>query len=80
MFSNLQMFLSGALFLKRFNDAFAMRQKHRDIFARLTATFLADTIRKWDAKVVEWHADPSRPRTKPNPYEEPRSGKHYILV
>ena len=55
-----------------------MRQKHHDIFARLTATFPADTVRKWDTKVAEWHADPSRPRTKPNPYEEPRSGEQPI--
>ena len=79
MFSRLNILL-GKLFLKRFNDAFNMRQKHRDIFARLTATFPSNTVHKWDTIVKEWHMDPSRPRTKPNPYEEPRSGKKYILV
>jgi hypothetical protein len=64
---------SGVLFLKRFGDAFAMREKHRTIFAQLTSTFPANTIQKWEAKVIKWHADTSRPRTKPNPYEEPRS-------
>ena len=50
-----------------------MRKKHHAIFAQLTAMFAPHTIRKWEKKVLEWHADTARPRTKPNPYEELRA-------
>jgi hypothetical protein len=62
---------AGTLFVKRFKEAVAMREKHQDLFAKFSETFKPETIAKWEAAVKAWEAD----STKPNPYKEPVNGK-----
>jgi hypothetical protein len=59
----------GELFLKRFNNAYQMRDKHCDAFCQLSATFPVETVGKWETMVSDWKVD----KSKPNPYDEPRS-------
>jgi hypothetical protein len=71
-----QRFLIGTLFLKRFKDAFNMSAKQTEVFNQLSATFSPETIKKWEAMVVAWEANPQAP----NPYEEPESGKLFYYA
>jgi hypothetical protein len=48
-----------------------MSAKQTEVFNQLSATFSPQTIKKWEAMVVAWEADPQAP----NPYEEPESGE-----
>jgi hypothetical protein len=66
----------GALFLKRFNDACIMREKHREAFETFSSTFKAKTIAVWTKKVEDWIND----RTKPNPYEEPQNSESALAL
>jgi hypothetical protein len=45
-----------------------MSAKHTDIFNKLSATFLLQTIQKWEEMVTTWNANPKAP----NPYWEPK--------
>ena len=47
-----------------------MKTKHESILEQLSATFRKDIVKKWEASVMQWEADP----TTPNPYEEPDTG------
>ncbi|KAH9956388.1 hypothetical protein BGW80DRAFT_1439367 [Lactifluus volemus] len=58
-----------SLFLKRLKEAYAMRDKHRLIFQQFSSTFSPQTVQKWEATVLAWKND----RSKPNPYMEPAS-------
>lgn len=62
--------LTGTLFLKRFKDAFMMSAKQTEIFNQLSATFSPEIIKKWEAMVTKWEANPQAP----NPYTEPECG------
>lgn len=64
------MYLAGPLFAKRFQEAFAMRDKHRDIFRQFSSTFPAATVEAWGEMVEAWNQD----RSKPNPYADPKPG------
>jgi hypothetical protein len=59
----------GSFFLRRFKDAFRMREKHRSVFEQFSSTFPSQTLRKWDEGILEWRMD----KSKPNPYKEPAS-------
>ena len=48
-----------------------MSAKQTEVFNQLSATFSTQTIKKWEATVVAWEANPQAP----NPYEEPESGE-----
>jgi hypothetical protein len=65
----------GPLFLKRFKDAWNMRNKHREMFHQLSSTFPKDTIKRWTAMVDAWKVDHGRP----NPYEEPQCGMLVVI-
>jgi hypothetical protein len=43
-----------------------MKAKHQVLFERTSATFTADKIKEWEAMVVAWENDMS----KPDPYSE----------
>ncbi|KIJ99026.1 hypothetical protein K443DRAFT_8698 [Laccaria amethystina LaAM-08-1] len=58
------------LFLKRLKEVFKMSAKQTDVFDKLSATFAPETVKKWEAMVVAWNANPMAP----NPYKEPKSG------
>jgi hypothetical protein len=60
----------GTFFLKRFKEAFNMSAKQTDVFNKLSATFLPETIEKWEKMVTTWNANPKAP----NPYREPKGG------
>lgn len=47
-----------------------MSLKQTDIFRQLCATFPMVTIRKWEAMVIAWNANPKAP----NPYAESKNG------
>ena len=57
----------GSLFLKRLKEAYAMQDKHTSIFEQLSSTFPPETVQKWEAMVLAWKND----KSKPNPYKEP---------
>ena len=65
----------GPLFLKRFKDAWNMRNKHREMFRQLSSTFPEDTIQRWTAMVDAWKVD----HGQPNPYEEPQCGMFIVV-
>lgn len=44
-----------------------MRTKHRELFAKFSATFKTETVSRWEESVKAWEAD----FDVPNPYEEP---------
>ena len=52
-----------------------MSIKQADTFDQLSATFLPETIAKWEAIVENWNADPKAP----NPYREPKGRKSISL-
>lgn len=61
-----------------------MREKHREIFEKLTSTFASATIEKWEQMLCNWYAAQSNPNRAntvavPNPFEEPASGKFMSL-
>ena len=58
------------LTLKHFKDAFMMSAKQTEIFNQLSAMFSPEIIKKWEAMVTKWEANPQAP----NPYTEPESG------
>ena len=64
-------FLTGTLFLKRFNDAFNLSAKQTDIFNQFSSTFSPAMIKKWESMVTAWEANPKAP----NPYEESENSK-----
>jgi len=66
-------FLTGTLFLRRFNDAYKMSAKQTDIFNQLSVTFPPATIKKWESKITAWEANPKAH----NPYAELEGGKSY---
>jgi hypothetical protein len=66
--------LTGTLFLKRFNNAFKLSAKQTEVFNQFSATFALATIKKWEAMITAWEANPKAP----NPYEEPESGKESL--
>lgn len=61
---------SGPTLLRRFREAWAMREKHRNIFHQFSSTFREETVQKWAKLVEDWNEDHS----KPNPYAEAKSG------
>ena len=67
--------MTGTLFLKRFNNAFKMSAKQKEVFNQLSATFSTQTIKKWEAMVETWEVNPQAP----NPYKEPESGELFFL-
>ncbi|KAH7904723.1 hypothetical protein BJ138DRAFT_1138468 [Hygrophoropsis aurantiaca] len=50
--------------------ALEMQVKHQRLFEKLTATFDAELIVKWEALVTDWENNPRAP----NPFEEKQSG------
>lgn len=48
-----------------------MTTKQTDVFNKFSATFSPETVKRWEATVVAWNANPKAP----NPYKEPKSGK-----
>ena len=48
-----------------------MKQKHREIFEKFSATFPAETVTRWKQMVEHWEADPKAP----NLYNEPGKSK-----
>jgi len=66
-------FLTGTLFLRRFNDAYKMSAKQTDIFNQLSVTFPPATVKKWESKITAWEANPKAH----NPCAEPEGGKSY---
>jgi hypothetical protein len=65
----------GTLFMKRLLAAQKMSAIQTDVFNQLSATFSANTIKKWEKMVVTWNANPKAP----NPYKEPKSGETLCL-
>ena len=63
--------ITVAYLLKCLKEARAMSVKQREIYRDHTANFPAETINEWEAMVLAWEADP----TRPDPYEEPQSSK-----
>jgi len=59
----------GSSFSKRLKDAYAMQDKHRLIFQRFSSTFQPETLQEWEAMILAWKND----KSKPNPYKEPAS-------
>ena len=57
--------------VKHFQEAVLMKQKHREIFEKFSATFPAETVARWKQMVEHWEADPKAP----NPYNEPGKSK-----
>jgi hypothetical protein len=53
-----------------------MSTKQTDIFNQLSATFSPETVKKWEAMVTAWNANPK----KPNPYQEPMSGGRQLFI
>lgn len=47
--------------------AFAKKEKHETAFAEYTATFAANTVKKWQEDIDRWDANHA---SKPDPYEE----------
>ena len=64
---------TGTLFLKRFNDAYKMSAKQKDVFNQLSATFPSTTVKRWELKITTWEANPKAQ----NPYAEPEGGKSF---
>ena len=48
-----------------------MSAKQTDIFNKLSATFPPETVKKWEAMILAWNANPKAL----NPYKELTSGK-----
>jgi hypothetical protein len=48
-----------------------MSAQQAEVFNQFSATFSATTVKKWEAMVTAWNANPKAR----NPYQEPRSGK-----
>jgi hypothetical protein len=63
----------GPLFLKRLKEAYAMRDKHTLIFQQFSSTFPPETVQTWEAMVLAWTND----KSKPNPYKEPAPCSSY---
>lgn len=61
----------GPLFLKRFKEAFKMSAQQADVFEQFSATFTPAVVKKWEAMVAAWNANPKAR----NPYQEPKSGE-----
>jgi hypothetical protein len=57
----------GKLFLKCYNNAYQIYDKHHDAFCQLSAMFLVETVDKWETMVLYWKVD----KSKLNPYDEP---------
>jgi hypothetical protein len=53
-----------------------MRDKQRLIFQQFSSTFPPQTVKEWEAMVLEWRND----RSKPNPYKEPAPCSSYHLL
>lgn len=53
-----------------------MSTKQTEVFNQLSATFSTQTIKKWDAAVITWEANPQAP----NPYGEPESGELFLSM
>jgi hypothetical protein len=51
--------------------ALTIKVKHAALFARTSATFKDDIITTWEAMVVAWEKDMS----KPDPYSEVETGE-----
>lgn len=52
-----------------------MSEKQTGIFRQLCTTFPPATIRKWEAMVLAWNANPKAP----NPYAESKNGMHTLV-
>jgi hypothetical protein len=63
--------IPGLLFLKRFKEAFKMSGQQADVFEQFSATFTPAVVKKWEAIVTAWNANPKAR----NPYQEPKSGE-----
>ena len=48
-----------------------MSAQQADVFEQFLATFTPAVIKKWEAMVTAWNANPKAR----NPYQEPKSGK-----
>ena len=48
-----------------------MSAQQADVFNQFSATFSPAAVKKWEAMVTTWNANPKAR----NPYQEPRSGK-----
>lgn len=57
----------GPLFLKWLKEAYEMWDKHRLIFQQFSLTFKPQMVQEWEAMVLAWKKD----KSKPNPYLEP---------
>ncbi|KAL0945536.1 hypothetical protein HGRIS_001015 [Hohenbuehelia grisea] len=66
------------LLLCRLREACAMTTKHRNVFAKFSATFAPTQVAAWGQRIREWEAD-SR---KPNPYKEPETSEtiHHVQL
>jgi hypothetical protein len=53
-----------------------MSAKQTNIFNQLSATFSPETVKKWEAMVTAWNANPKNL----NPYQEPKSGGRQLLL
>jgi len=54
----------------RLQEALEMKTKHRSLLNRFTVKLSPDIVQQWMDMIDAWEGD----HTRPNPYEEPRSG------
>ncbi|KAF8987546.1 hypothetical protein BDQ17DRAFT_1335001 [Cyathus striatus] len=54
-------------FIKQYKEAVTMSEKHEEIFQKFNATFNTSITEEWEAQVIAWEMD----HTRPNPYDEP---------
>ena len=68
-------YFTGDSFLKRFLEAFRMKEKQMEIFDQLSATFSPEVIQKWEMMVATWNSN----HKAPNPYQEPGCGVYHVV-
>ncbi|KAH8103218.1 hypothetical protein DFH11DRAFT_1692670 [Phellopilus nigrolimitatus] len=57
----------GSYFNRKLREALKWRVAHEEYFVSLTKSVPNETVTKWEAMIVAWNLD----QTKPDPYEEP---------
>ena len=60
------MSIVGASLLSQLQNALAMRSKHKTEFEKLSQTFGADDLARWNNMIEAWNDDPRQP----NPFQE----------
>lgn len=67
---------TGATYLKQFENAIVMCDKHCQAFLQFDTTFPQAVTAQWHNMVVAWDSDP----TMPNPYVEPALGESTLWI